>query len=98
MICNIIDHRKRPYRWKAITAIMEPTYHDNRVADSDWIEPTISGTVYDQRAEISLADAVAWVQSLAFPATLYLYDLGDGIRSATSKETEHFRETGSRYE
>jgi hypothetical protein len=32
MIWNIVDRRKRPYRWKAITAIIEPTYHDNNCA------------------------------------------------------------------
>jgi hypothetical protein len=94
MIWNIIDHRKRPYRWKAITAIMEPTYHDNSVADSDQVEDIVFDTFYDQRAEISLADAVTWVQSLPFPATLYLYDLGDGIRVSASNETEHFGEMG----
>jgi hypothetical protein len=97
MIHNIIDRRTRPYRWKAITAIMGPTYHDNRVADADQIEDTVFDTVYDQRAETSLADAVAWVQSLPFPATLYLYDLGGGIRSTSSQGTEHFRETGNRF-
>jgi hypothetical protein len=38
MISNIIDRRKRQYRWKQITAIIEPTYHDNSVDDSDETE------------------------------------------------------------
>ena len=80
----------------AITAIMEPTYHDNSVTDSDQIEEIDFDTIYDERAEISLADAVTWVQSLPFPATLYLYDLGDGIRSNASKDTKHFTESGNR--
>lgn len=96
MIWNIIDRRKRPHRWKAITAIMEPTYHDNSVADSDQAEETEDDIVYDQREEISLADAVVWVQSLPFPATLYLYDLGQGINVVKTSETGHFSETGSR--
>jgi len=96
MIWNIIDHRKHPYRWKMITAIMEPTWHDNSVHDSDQTEELLDDIVYDQREEISLADAVAWVQSLPFPATLYLYDLGRGISSAHDSETEHFLVTGSR--
>jgi hypothetical protein len=33
MIWNIVDGRERPYRWKAIKAIVEPTWHDNKVAD-----------------------------------------------------------------
>ncbi len=83
MIWNIIDHRKRPYRWKAVTAIMEPTRHDNSVEDSDKIEEQYDEVIYDQREEISLADAVIWVQSLPFPATLYIYDLGEGICSTS---------------
>jgi hypothetical protein len=89
MIWNIIDRRRRPYRWKAITAIMEPTYHDNSVADSDQAHETTDDIIYDQRAELSVADAVAWVQSLPFPATLYLYDLGDGISAVRGKHTGH---------
>jgi hypothetical protein len=37
---------------------------------------------YDQREEISLADAVFWASSLSFEVTLYVYDLGEGIKSA----------------
>jgi len=96
MIWNIIDRRKRPYRWKAITAIMEPTYHDNSVADSDQIDEIDFDMIYDERAKISIADAVSWVQSLPFPATLYLYDLGDGIRADTSNESQHFVNSGKR--
>jgi hypothetical protein len=96
MIWNIVDMRKRHYRWKAISAIMEPTYHDNSVADSDQVDEIDFDTIYDERAEISVADAVNWVQSLPFPATLYLYDLGDGIRPSASKATEHFIKSGKR--
>jgi hypothetical protein len=96
MIWNIIDRRTRPYRWKAITAIVEPTYHDNTVADSDYTEDRSDDISYDERAEISLADAVIWAQSLSFPATLYLYDLGHGINTASEKFTEHFVSSGIR--
>ena len=83
MIFNIIDERKRRYRWKKVTAIVEPTYHDNSVQDSDQAGmPEPGFTIYDQREEISLADAIIWATSLPFEATLSLYDLGEGIRSA----------------
>jgi hypothetical protein len=83
VIFNIIDKRKRRYRWKKITAIVEPTYHDNSVQDSDQTEiPDPGFSPYDQREEISLADAVIWATSLPYEATLYLYDLGGGISSA----------------
>jgi hypothetical protein len=83
VIFNIIDRRKRRYRWKQITAIVEPTYHDNLCKDSDETEvPEPGFTDYDERAVISVADAIAWAMSLAFPVTLYLYDLGQGINVA----------------
>lgn len=83
MIVNLIDNRKRRYRWKQITAIVEPTYHDNSVADSDQAEVPPPGFLpYDQREEISLVDAVSWANGLPFAVTLFLYDLGEGIRSA----------------
>ena len=81
MIWNIIDRRKRKYRWKSITAILEPISHDNSCADSDQAdEPDEPFASYDQLDETSLADAVTWAQSQPFAVTLYLYDLGDGIR------------------
>lgn len=81
MIWNVIDRRARVYRWKAITAIVEPVSHDNSCPDSDRADEPGQGYFhFDQRAEISLADAVVWAQSLPFAVTLYLYDLGDGIR------------------
>jgi len=80
MIFNIVDRRKRQFRWKKITAIVEPTYHDNAVQDSDQAElPEPGFTVYDERAAISLVDAVAWATALPFAVALYLYDLGHGI-------------------
>ena len=81
MIWNIIDRRARVYRWKTITALVEPVSHDNSCPDSDQAdEPGEGSFPFDQRTEISLADAVVWAQSLPFAVTLYLYDLGDGIR------------------
>ncbi len=83
VIANVIDNRKHRYRWKQITAIVEPTHHDNSGADSDQAEVPPPGFFpYDQREETSLADAVLWANALPFAVTLFLYDLGDGIRSA----------------
>jgi hypothetical protein len=83
MIANINDRRKHPYRWKRITAIVEPTYHDNTVADSDQAEVPPPGFFpYDQREKTSLADAVLWANELPFEVTLYLYDLGEGIAAS----------------
>ena len=82
MIANIIDRRKRRYRWKQITAIIEPTYHDNSVDDTEVPEP--GSAAYDEKAAVSVADAIAWALSLPFAATLYLCDLGDGIKSRAS--------------
>jgi hypothetical protein len=63
MIWNIVDRRTRVHRWKAITAIVEPVSHDNSCADSDQAkEDDEESFAYDQRAEISLAEAVIWAQ------------------------------------
>jgi hypothetical protein len=83
VILNIIDKRTRPYRWKQITAIVEPTYHDNSVHDSDQTDvPEHSFATYDTKEETSLAEAVAWANALPYAATLYFYDSGDGIKLA----------------
>ena len=84
MISNIVDQRKQRYRWKRITAIVEPTFHDNCIDDSDQTEPELESIAYAERAVISLADAIAWASSFPFAATLYLYDLGEGIKSRAS--------------
>ncbi|MEM8848916.1 MAG: hypothetical protein AAGE03_02665, partial [Pseudomonadota bacterium] len=60
MIRNIVDKRKRGYRWKTVNAIIEDVWHDNSCADSDQWERSASQASIDyaQREGISLADAV----------------------------------------
>jgi hypothetical protein len=51
------------------------------IHDSDDAEVPEPGLIiYDERAAISVADAIAWDASLPFATTLYLYDLGSGLR------------------
>ena len=80
MIANIIDRRKRPYRWKAVAAIAEAVWHDNSVEDSDQAvpEPAESEVVYDEIEGVSLAEAIDWAQKMPGDVTLYIYDLGQG--------------------
>jgi hypothetical protein len=79
MIENISDRRKRPFRWKRINAIVEPTWHDNDGGpDRDQSERGPDDIVYDQREGISLAEAITWANSLPDRITLYLYDEGRG--------------------
>jgi len=78
MIWNVIDKRVRPYRWKRINAIAEATCHDNSCRDSDQAESSPDDIVYAQRESISLADAIAWANSLPGGVTLFLYDEGRG--------------------
>jgi hypothetical protein len=82
MIWNIIDNRTRPYRWKCVNAIIEATSHDNTVRDSDEAPVTPNDVIYDKRESITLADAVQWANEHAGPVTLYIYDEGQGTRSA----------------
>ncbi len=80
MIWNIIDRRKRVYRWAKINAIIEASCQDNSCADSD-IAPEASiedRVVYDELEGVSLSEAIAWANSQSCPVTLYLYDDGAG--------------------
>ena len=79
MICNIIDSRNRPYRWKKVNAIIEATWHDNSCQDSDLAEAGEDDVVYEQRTGISVSEAVAWATAEASLVTLYLYDEGAGV-------------------
>ena len=80
MLCNVIDSRKRPYRWAKINAIIEATWHDNTVSDSDPTPPPSpeDEITYDQRENISLSEAIIWANSQPCPVTLFLYDEGSG--------------------
>ncbi len=87
MIGNIIDRRKRPYRWRAVNAVVEAIEHDNSVPDADQaVEADVKTVVdYDQRLSVSVRDAVLWAAEQPCEVTLYLYDLGGG-----PEETVHF--------
>jgi hypothetical protein len=74
MILNVLDHRKRHHRWKRVKAIIEPTWHDNSVTDSDQAEPAAAESEYDERSAISVEEAVAWAHALPYAVTLFLYD------------------------
>ena len=77
---NIVDGRKKRYRWKTVNAVIENTSHDNPVNDSDQIEePSEGGILYQAKKNISVHDAIAWAESQECPVTLFLYDQGDGI-------------------
>lgn len=80
MIWNIIDNRKRKYRWLKINAIIENVEHDNSCEDTDiFDEENDAAPVYDGREGILLHEAIAWAESEVGKVTLYLYDDGDGI-------------------
>jgi hypothetical protein len=96
MIFNIVDRRKHPYRWRAVTAIVEPTHHDNTVDGADQVCNDPEAIIYDLRAEISVADAISWAQTLPYAATLYLYDLGRGINVVSGDQTEHAAQSAVR--
>jgi hypothetical protein len=69
----------RRFRWKQITAIIEPTRHDNGADDADQADDKGDSLVYDHRPAISITDAIAWATAIPEDVTLYLYDLGSGI-------------------
>jgi hypothetical protein len=79
MICNIIDRRTRPYRWREVNAIIEATSHDNACEDADQQQPTDDDLTYDQHENVTFAEAIAWPNQEVCPGTLYLYDKGTGM-------------------
>ncbi len=81
MICNVIDKRTKPYRWKKVNAIIEATWNDNSVSDSDQAARPDDDeyVLYDQRGSLSVSEAIEWAHKEACPVTLYLYDLGGGF-------------------
>jgi len=80
VIWNIVDRRKRRYRWKSVNAVVESVENDNACSDSDQapIDAHIQSD-YDERRAIPVLDAVTWAHALPNAVTLYLYDEGDGI-------------------
>lgn len=80
MLWNVIDRRTHPHRWLKVTAIIEPTWHDNSCEDSDQAPRFENeGIGYDEREVTSIVDAVNWANDLPYAVTLYLYDEGEGI-------------------
>jgi len=80
MITNLIDGRKRHYRWKTVNAVLESTWHDNSCDDADHASGDVeNGVLCEERENISVADAMAWGMSMKAEVTLYLYDQGQGI-------------------
>lgn len=85
MILNIVDGRTREYRWKRINAIVEATWHDNSVKDTDIavgpssLDEVRDDVTYEQLAGVSITEAIAWANAFKCQVTLYLYDDGEGI-------------------
>ena len=65
--------------------------------DADQAPLTGDDRTYDERADVSVADAVAWAEAIPYPVTLYLYDLGSGIRVLRNDETEHYFHCANRF-
>lgn len=60
-------------RWRRINAVVEPTWHDNKVADSDRAEPATDESEYGERSGLPLAEAITWAQALPCAVTIHLY-------------------------
>jgi hypothetical protein len=94
MIWNIVDRRRRPYRWKRVNAVVEAIEHDNSCPDADEAPESAPHLAvdYDALEDVSVEQAIAWACQQRCPVTLYLYDAGAG----TANE-EHFRASGDRF-
>ncbi|RYE92013.1 MAG: hypothetical protein EOO77_47370 [Oxalobacteraceae bacterium] len=78
MICNVVDRRTRPYRWREVNAIIEATSHDNAREDVDQQPPSDDDVAYDQLENVTVQEAIAWASAEPCAVTLYLYDKGGG--------------------
>ena len=79
-VVNIVDRRKNKYRFQKINAVVEATWHDNSVEDSDQsTKPANDGPSYEEKEHISLEASLAWGASFSTPVTLYIYGPDDGI-------------------
>lgn len=80
MIGNIVDRRTNTYCWKRVTIIIEPTWHDNTCIGADQAPVgTKEGIGYEEHNDITLSDAMSTAYALPYMATVYIYDLGQGI-------------------
>lgn len=72
MLCNIIDKRTRPYRWREVNAIVEATEHDNSCKDADEAPESDPNLTVDYEAleAVSVAEAVQLAESMPCPVTL----------------------------
>ncbi|MEK6637076.1 MAG: hypothetical protein AABY88_03220 [Pseudomonadota bacterium] len=94
MIWNIIDHRKRVYRWKLVNAVIEAVEHDNSCADADQAPDydVMEVIDYDQKEGVSVSEAIKWANQKNCPVTLYLYDNGSG-----TTDMGHFNARNERF-
>lgn len=82
VIVNIIDSRKRKYRFLKVNAVVEAAWHDNSCRDADRIDVPRGGNRgpdYEEKEHITLADAVTWASGFDAMVTLYLYDEDGGV-------------------
>ncbi|WP_300528970.1 hypothetical protein [Maricaulis sp.] len=79
MIFNIVDNRKRKYRWKDINAVIEATAHDNSCRDSDQIDQDEHYGLCQDKKHLTWHEAIVWAEQHPAQVTLFLYDKGDGI-------------------
>jgi hypothetical protein len=76
-ITNIIDNRKRQYRYLHCDVVIEPTCHDNSCEDSDQSElQELWPMGYADKPNCTLTEAIAWAQSFPGENTLFIYDAG----------------------
>ncbi|MEP3630545.1 MAG: hypothetical protein ABJN04_11125 [Hyphomicrobiales bacterium] len=80
MIWNIVDRRKKVYRWRKINAVIENIANDNSVQDTDiFDEENEAAPVCDEKKGVLLHEAITWAESKVGKVTLHIYDDGDGI-------------------
>jgi hypothetical protein len=87
MILNVIDRRTNCYRWEKVDVIIEATWHDNAVPDSDKAELSYEQPDFEEWPGISVAEAIARAAALPSSLTLFLYDLGADLSRSNDAQT-----------
>jgi hypothetical protein len=77
-IVNIVDGRRRRYRFLRVNAIIEAAWHDNTCDDADQIAGR-DGPDYEELEHVSLREAIAFAEAQKGEVTLFLYDEDGGI-------------------
>ena len=91
-LVNIVDFRANSYRFRKIDAVVEATWHDNRIKNADHVTYVAvaggDGPHYAKRSAISVSEAIEWADTFFTAVTLSLHDHQEVNGAAVSHSNE----------